>query len=269
MRRSLSLALAAVATVVPTVTAVTTTVPAAPASALAAAPATPVAAQQDAVVRKRKLGESVNGRPIMAYRLGERDQPTVVLISTMHGNESDTRKILLSLKDGRPITGVDLWVVPTYNPDGLAAGTRKNAHGVDLNRNFPYNWADLDGNYESGPEPKSEPETRAMIAFLKDVKPKRILSFHQPLYGVDTDTKNQKFAHRVADVLELPTKTFDCGGVCHGTMTSWYNHQFKGAALTVEYGASPSGKTMRETVPPRVLKVFGARRVKLESEIID
>ncbi len=233
-----------------------------------AAGSAPAAAQQDAVVKKRKLGESVNGRPIMAYRLGERDQPTVVLISTMHGNEADTRKILLSLKDGRPITGIDLWVVPTYNPDGLAAGTRKNAHGVDLNRNYPYNWADLDGNYESGPEPKSEPETRAMIAFLKDVKPKRILSFHQPLYGVDTDTKNQKFARRVADVLELPAKTFDCGGVCHGTMTSWYNHQFKGAALTVEYGTSPSSTMMRKTAPKRVLKVFGARRVTLDSEIV-
>ena len=203
----------------------------------------------------------------MAYRLGDPDKQTVVLISTMHGDEPRTRQILLSLKDGPPIKGVDLWVVPTYNPDGLAAGTRKNARGVDLNRNYPYNWAELDGDYESGPEPKSEPETRAVIAFLKDVKPRRLLSFHQPLYGVDTDTKNKKFARRVADVLELPAKTFDCGGVCHGTMTSWYNHHFKGAALTVEYGSSPSRKMMRQTVPPRVLKIFGARRLQLESEI--
>lgn len=225
-------------------------------------------APQNAVVAKRKLGESVDGRPIMAYRLGEKGKPRVVLISTMHGNEAATRHILHALKDGRRIEGIDLWVVPTYNPDGLAAGTRKNAHGVDLNRNFPYNWADLDGNYESGPQPKSEPETRAMIRFLKDVRPRRILSFHQPLYGVDTDTKNEKFARRVAKVLDLPTKTFDCGGVCHGTLTSWYNHHFKGAALTVEYGSDPRRRFMRSTVPPRVLKVFGARRVPLESEIV-
>jgi protein MpaA len=233
----------------------------------AAQPAAPSAAQQDAVVAKRKLGESVNDRPIMAYRLGEKDQPTVVLISTMHGDEPRTRQILLSLKDGKPITGINLWVVPTYNPDGLAAGTRKNAHGVDLNRNFPYNWADLDGRYESGPEPASEPETKAVMAFLKDVKPRRILSFHQPLYGVDTDTKNKKFARKVARVLDLPTKTFDCGGVCHGTMTSWYNHKFKGAAVTVEYGADPDKQWLRRTVAPKVLKVFGARRVDLDSEI--
>ena len=46
-----------------------------------------------------------------------------------------------------------------------------------------------------------------MIRFLKDVQPHRILSFHQPLYGVDTDTKNKKFARKVARTLELPRKT--------------------------------------------------------------
>lgn len=264
MSRSARLAVLAVVAALLTAGSMSSPVAAGP--RVAAAPA-PVAAAPDAVVGKRKLGESVNGRPVMAYRLGEKDKRTVVLISTMHGNEPRTRQILLALRDGRPIVGIDLWVVPTYNPDGLAAGTRKNAHGVDLNRNYPYNWADLDGNYESGPKPKSEPETRAMIRFLRDVKPHRILSFHQPLYGVDTDTKNKRFARRTARTLQLPRKTFDCGGVCHGTMTSWYNHHFDGAALTVEYGAKPSRRMMRKVAPRRVLKLFGARRVTLESEI--
>ncbi len=224
------------------------------------------AAQRVAPVRKRKLGESVRGRPIMAYRLGDRTGKPVLLVSTMHGDEPRTRQILTSLRDGRPITGVDLWVVPTYNPDGLAAGTRKNASGVDLNRNFPYRWTDLDGETESGPRPKSEPETRAMVRFLKDVQPRRILSFHQPLYGVDTDTKNTSFARKVARRLDLPRKTFDCGGVCHGTMTSWYNHKFDGAALTVEYGATPPRRLMRTVVPPKVLRVFGARRTSTSSD---
>jgi protein MpaA len=241
---------------------------AAPAPVRAAVPAV-LAVPDDAVVRRRKIGESVEGRAIMAYRLGEQGRPPVVLISTMHGNEPDTRRILTALRDGRPIVGVDLWVVPTYNPDGLAAGTRKNAHGVDLNRNFPYRWTDLDGNYESGPKPKSEPETRAMVRFLKRVEPRRIISFHQPLYGVDTDTKNKKFARKVARTLQLPRKTFDCGGVCHGTMTGWYNHKFDGAALTVEYGASPSRRMMRRIAPKRTLAVFGARRTQLQGEIVD
>ena len=215
---------------------------------------------RDATLEVRVIGHSVRGRPIRAYRLGERGKQRVVLISTMHGDEPATRQILDSLRNGPPITGLNLWVVPVYNPDGLVRGTRKNAHGVDLNRNFPYRWANLNGSYESGPRPASEPETRAMMRFLSDVRPSRILSFHQPLYGVDTDTKLPAFARRVAHHLDLPVKTFDCGSVCHGTMTMWYNHRFRGAALTVEYGPHPPRYRMRVRAPRQVLSIWGARR---------
>ncbi|WP_122816643.1 M14 family zinc carboxypeptidase [Nocardioides pantholopis] len=239
------------------------------AGASAAAPAAPVAApaaaSRPAVVEQRLVGRSVRGRAIRAWRLGEpaRDGvPTVVLIATMHGNESATRQILHALRDGPPVRGVDLWVLPEYNPDGLARGTRKNARGVDLNRNFPYRWANLDGNYESGPRAASEPETRAVMRFLRRVRPDHVLSFHQPLHGVDTDTKRPRFARRVARRLHLPRKRFDCGGVCHGTMTGWYNDRFRGAALTVEYGARPGRHRMRSVAPGQVLSIFGARRAR-------
>jgi protein MpaA len=222
--------------------------------------ATASAEQRDAVVESRTIGRSVRGRAIKAFHLGETGKPKVLLISTMHGDERATRQILWSLKDGKPIHGIDLWVVPTYNPDGTARHTRKNAHGVDLNRNFPYRWTDLDGSYESGPRAASEPETKAMMKFLRQTKPKWILSFHQPLNGVDTDTKNKRFARRVARKLHLPAKRFDCGGVCHGTMTMWYNHRFKGSALTVEYGARPSKRLMQKRAPRQILSLWGARR---------
>ena len=92
---------------------------------------------------------------------------------------------------------VNLWVVPVYNPDGFARHTRKNAHGVDPNRNYPYKWARLTGGYDSGPKPASEPETRAMMRFLSRVKPAYVLSFHQPLHGVDI-TERPAFSRRVA-----------------------------------------------------------------------
>ena len=229
---------------------------------LAAMPTTAQAAEpaHPTVLEKVVIGHSVRGRPIRAYHLGEPGKRTVLLIATMHGDEGRPRLILQALRTGRPVRGIDLWVVPTYNPDGLARGTRKNAHGVDLNRNFPYRWADLDGSYESGPRPGSEPETRAMMRFLRTIKPDRILSFHQPLFGVDTDTKDKAFAGRVARHLDLPRKDFDCGGVCHGTMTGWYNHHFRGAALTVEYGSRPPRRLMQETAPRQVLSIWGAFR---------
>lgn len=220
----------------------------------------PVAAEAEPAYYERLvIGQSVQGRDIVAYHLGEPARPgvpTVVLMSTMHGNEPHTRQILFALKDGRPVVGVDLWVVPTYNPDGLAAGARKNANGVDLNRNFPRKWKDLDGSYESGPGPASEPETKAMMRFLRKVRPDYILSFHQPLRGVDTDSKRPKFARLVAKRLHLPAKMLDCGSVCHGTMTMWFNHRFRGVALTVEYGAHPAKKYLRRTVPKQVLSLW-------------
>ena len=46
----------------------------------------------------------------------------------------------------RPVGGAGL------QPRRPGPRTPKNAHGVDLNRNYPYDWVDLDGNYESGPQ---------------------------------------------------------------------------------------------------------------------
>jgi len=230
-----------------------------PEPAAASATAAP-AHHRPAVLGKRVIGHSVRGRAITAWHLGQVGKPKVLLVSTMHGNEGAPRQILTRLRDGRPVRGVNLWVIPVYNPDGFAAHTRKNAHGVDLNRNFPYHWADLDGGYESGPRAASEPETRAMMRFLGNVRPAWVLSFHQPLHGVDLDTKRPSFAHRVSRHLDLPAKRFTCGGACHGTMTMWFNHRFRGTALTVEYGTSPSRRLLRERAPRQVLAIWGAHR---------
>jgi protein MpaA len=82
----------------------------------AASEAKPVTAAYASVV----IGESVRGRPIVAWHLGETKKPKVVLIAGMHGNEPAPTAILRTLRDGKSVHGVDLWVVPAYNPDGLA-----------------------------------------------------------------------------------------------------------------------------------------------------
>jgi predicted deacylase len=220
--------------------------------------ATQAAEGRPAVIGTRVLGTSVKGRKIIAYHLGERGKKKVVLISLMHGNEPAPRRILANVVDGAPVHGLNLWVVPVYNPDGLARHTRKNAHGVDLNRNYPYRWIRQGGNYDSGPKPRSEPETRAMMRFLRDVRPAYVLSFHQPLHAVDV-TQRPAFSKRVARALGLPMSKLRCGSSCHGTMTMWFNHRFQGFALTVEYGAHPSRAKLR-AAPGRILKLFGAWR---------
>lgn len=231
----------------------------APSATNAAGSATTAVAPRSAVIGKRVLGHSVDGRPIVAWHLGQPGRKRVVVISTMHGNERATRRILTSLRDGRPIRGLDLWVIPVYNPDGLRANTRRNAHGVDLNRNYPYRWVDLDGNYESGPKAGSEPETQAMMAFLSEIRPSRVVSFHQPLNGVDVNTKRPRFAKRLATALRLPKVSLNCGGMCHGTMTMWFNATFPGAALTVEYPARIGHRRASVQAPRALIRVLGGR----------
>jgi hypothetical protein len=219
---------------------------------------TTAAGGRPAVIGHKVLGKTVQGRKIVAWHLGEPGKMKVVLIAVMHGDEQVPRRILTNLRDGPKVHGIDLWVVPTYNPDGAAHHTRKNAHGVDLNRNYPFKWRNLDGVYESGPKPKSEPETRAMMKFLSKVRPAYILSFHQPLHAVDI-TERPKFSKRVARALGLPMSRLTCGSTCHGTMTMWFNHRFKGFALTVEYAAHPPKAKLR-AAPDKILKLFGATR---------
>ena len=216
--------------------------------------------QRRAVLGSRLLGHSARGRPIRAWHLGTPGATKVVLVSTMHGDEGRVSDILTSLRDGRPVSGVDLWVVPVYNPDGRARHRRQNARGVDLNRNYPTSWRRATGRYDSGRTPASEPETRAMMRFLTDVRPAYVVSFHQPLDGVDTLTEHPAFSRRLAHALRLPRKRFSCDGGCHGTMTMWFNQHFRGQAVTVEFGAHPSRGDLRGPVVRRLLRLFHAHR---------
>ncbi|MDH2415009.1 M14 family zinc carboxypeptidase [Nocardioides sp. CER19] len=217
-------------------------------------------ARRPGVLGVSVIGHSAQGRPIRAWHLGTPGATKVVLISTMHGDESKVANILTSLRDGRPVRGVDLWVVPTYNPDGKAHGTRQNGHGVDLNRNYPTGWRRVGGRYNSGSAPASEPETRAMMGFLGKVRPAYVVSFHQPLHGVDTLTKHPAFSRRLATALRLPVKRFSCNGGCHGTMTMWFNKHFAGQAVTAEFGRNPSRRELRGPVVRRLLRLFHAHR---------
>ena len=205
------------------------------------------------------IGRSQSGRKITAYRAGEAGKPVVVVMATMHGEEDFGQYVAYGLMEGRPIKGIDLWVLPVVNPDGLAKDRRwVNGH-VDLNRNFPYSWVK---RANSGPRAVSERETTVIMQFLTRTRPRYLVSWHQPLRGVDTDkVKDLALSKRLAKNLQLPLKELDCGGVCHGTMTAWYNHTFAGAAVTVEYGsAARSTKRMKTQDADAVLAAVGGRR---------
>src|SRR3954468_14061695 len=118
------------------------------------------------------LGHSVQGRPIrLVAREGAAPGRTVLVVGCIHGNECAGEAVTRLLRSGaRPARG-RLLIVDDLNPDGLARGTRGNAHGVDLNRNFPSEWRPLHGLEYSGPRPLSEPETRIARAVIRREHP--------------------------------------------------------------------------------------------------
>jgi protein MpaA len=215
-----------------------------------------------ALIGSRVIGHSVKGRAIRAYHLGDPTSPVkAVFIATMHGNEAQPAQILLNLRDGAPITGADIWVVPYLNRDGFARHRRQNARGVDLNRNFPVRWIRQGGAFYSGRRPKSEPETRAIMRFLREIQPAYVVSFHQPLDGVDNSYwKTRTLAATLSTNLGLPEKVFSCNHGCHGTMTQWFNRRLPGAAITVEYGARMTWQQRNVTGPTGLLASVGATR---------
>lgn len=225
---------------------------------------TPVsdAAVRPAINEVRIIGHSVKGLPIRAYRVGEPTAPVkAVFIGSMHGDETGPSRILDNLLGGDPIKGASIWIVPNLNPDGVVRGRRQNAHGVDLNRNFPVGWVHRTGTYYSGPWPASEPETRAAMRLLRAVQPDYVIGLHQPLYGVDVSyVRTRAFAWRLSVKLQLPRKVFSCGGVCRGTMTQWFNHTYAGAALTVEYGRPMTINQVYRTGPTGMLASVYATR---------
>src|SRR3954467_13356583 len=126
------------------------------------------------------FGHSVQGRPLEVTRVGSSDAPVrVLVVGDVHGNEPAGEAIVARLRRAR-IAGVALWLVRTANPDGRALGTRQNARGVDLNRNFPFRWRPAArGTYYPGRGPASEPETRALMRLVRRVQPQLAVYYHQ------------------------------------------------------------------------------------------
>lgn len=186
------------------------------------------------------IGHSVQGRPIVAYERGDPSAPVTLVVGVIHGSEPAGLGVIAQLRRLPLPPHVHLWLVPTANPDGLAAGTRQNAHGVDLNRNWPTAWVHngvpWDGYY-SGPRPMSEPENRAMRAFIQRVKPALTIWYHQPLdvvYGSDPHVAVLK---RYARLSGLPYRRLTAP---RGAATRWERRHFPGSpAFVVEF---PGGR---------------------------
>ncbi len=152
--------------------------------------------------------QSVEGRKIFYFdhpgvpvKSGAKPAQKILSFSLIHGDEEESAAVTLAWIDRlNSIQPRNSWrVIPILNPDGWTKKTRTNAHGVDVNRNFPSkDWHETALKYWKsetkensrrfpGDEPASEPETKCAMAQIEDFKPDFIISIHTPLGVLDFD----------------------------------------------------------------------------------
>jgi protein MpaA len=170
------------------------------------------------------IGHSVRGRALRVVRIGRASAPVrVLVVGCIHGTERAGLAVTHALREVAPPPGTQELVLDEANPDGCAAGTRGNAHGVDLNRNFPWGWRRQSGIYASGPGAASEPETRALMTYILKERPQVTIWFHQHMDLID-DTRGSDPA-----VIRLYASTTHMRAhrlaPLPGTATRWQNHR--------------------------------------------
>lgn len=176
-----------------------------------------VTAKYPDISRMFSIGKSTKGRDLWVIKLSRDvgtndDRPEFKYIANMHGDEIVGREMMVKLikdlvmnygKDPQ-ITNlldrVQIYIMPSMNPDGAAASTRGNGKYVDLNRDFP----DFSTNDNKDTTDGRQPETKAVMDWQKTRNFVLSANFHggAEVVNYPWDTKADKFPNE-AYVKEL------------------------------------------------------------------
>jgi carboxypeptidase T len=172
-----------------------------------------LAEAKPSIARLIEIGQSIEGRPILALRIGERlgDVPKILFMGCHHAREWVAVEVpfllakeLVERAEDAPIatwlSKGEIWVAPMVNPDGhehcrtaerlWRKNRRRNPDGsigVDPNRNYGYMWGTLNVPTSSqvpsdetyvGPRAFSEPETQAIRDLVGRERFVGIVTYH-------------------------------------------------------------------------------------------
>lgn len=197
-------------------------------------------------------GRSVEGRSLVAYSVGAlKERPLALVFGGIHGDELDTPRAVVTLAASlrEDPVGAHVLLVDAVNPDGLAARTKDNARGVDLNRNFPSaNWsAAHPPGYAPGGAPLSEPESAWLALLIERFEPQRLVAVHQPFRCVNFDGPARDLAERMAHACGWPA-VGDIGYPTPGSFGSCYGVDRGLPVITLELPRPLDGEDLGRAV---------------------
>ncbi|MEI6725694.1 MAG: M14 family zinc carboxypeptidase [Actinomycetes bacterium] len=207
------------------------------------------------------IGRSLRGRPILAARFGSGARH-VLIVGGVHGDEAGTAvatkfaAYLARHPDAVP-AGAQIDVIRCLNPDGYALHTRGNSRHVDLNRNLPTrNWrrrlkpgdpAAMLG-LSGGRRPGSEPETRALLAYLErgfDA----VVSLHSHAGIIDAGGPGGKaLARRMSRLCGLPAGHLSYQASITGSLGGYVPAKYRIPIVTVELKGAKLSRGLRSAL---------------------
>jgi len=190
------------------------------------------------------IGYSVSKRPIEVYAFGNGAKHRMIVAGIHGGYEWNTIALadqLILYLNAHPEAlpkDVTLYILRDMNPDGDARSHdlngRINDHGVDLNRNFPVNWAaewKRGGCWDFGPStggtgPGSEAETRSFMNFLSTHKVEALISYHSAALGIfpggePWEANSIRLARQLRDATNYSYPPKDTGCIYTGTLADY------------------------------------------------
>lgn len=129
------------------------------------------------------FGHSAAHVPIPGFRFGS-SGPRILILGGVHGDEIEGVQAAWGIYEKcleEFEFNIQLTLVPQFNIDGVVKSQRKNINQVDLNRNLPTkDWTNdvKEERYYPGPFAASEPENKALMAWIDQNQPKFIISLH-------------------------------------------------------------------------------------------
>ena len=208
---------------------------------------------------------------MLAYEAGDLESRKLTLVQCgIHGDELPSLAMCFRLIDeieAKKVnlpSGTRLVVQWLLNPDGFLAKKvrRPNARGVDINRNFPTkDWAEhaveswekrdrKDKRKFPGKTASSEPETAAIVKFIEQEKPQKIISIHTPLGFLDLDSRGGPDKERRAKFLAINMSKnsgnylFKTFGIYPGSLGNFAGRERHIPVYTLELPPGDSRKTI-------------------------